>query len=296
MFPFNLNGPSFLVFYAAYAAMVLLMQWAYSRAGEDRAGSRGLNDLTADPYRIAYLRDAVTETVRLAVVNLVDRNLLSFEGTSLRATKTEQADFLRRPLDRAIIFRCASPAAMGAVLDDAKVRAACAEYEQDLVRKGLLLDDEQRHKQRVCLLVVLLLLGGVAAARIVQTLSHGGRNFLYLIALAAVACWVAYRIYPRRTSAAGSRALTSLKTLMQRLKGQVGRIAAGGATNEALLLAAVFGIYALPFPFIEQIFPKPRQSDSGGSSDSGYGSSCSSDSGGGGGCGGGGGGCGGGGD
>ena len=90
---------------------------------------------------------------------------------------------------------------------------------------------------------------------------------------------------------------------MKRLKSRTSTLSAGGATNEALLLAAVYGIYELPdnaFPFVEQLFPKPRKPESDSSSwwdsssSSSSSSSCGSSSGGSG-CGGGGGGCGGGG-
>jgi hypothetical protein len=77
---------------------------------------------------------------------------------------------------------------------------------------------------------------------------------------------------------------------MQRLRGRAKTLASGGATNEALLLASVFGVSVLAGPafgFVEQLFPRANQR--GGS----CGSSCGSSSCGGGGCGGGCGGCGG---
>ena len=72
------------------------------------------------------------------------------------------------------------------------------------------------------------------------------------------------------------------------------KLRTGGATNEALMLAAVLGIHALPaeaFPFVHQVYPKPMSSSSSGGDGGSWGSSCSSS--GGSSCGGGGGGCGG---
>ena len=80
--------------------------------------------------------------------------------------------------------------------------------------------------------------------------------------------------------------LRHLQALMERLKLAAQRVAPGGSTNEALLLASTFGLYALPldrFPFVEALFPRPGPSIEA-SFDSG--DSCSSGCGGGGGCGG----------
>lgn len=180
-----------------------------------------------------------------------------------------------------------------------QVRAALADYEDELESKGLLPDQEQKRLRGTAILVVLAILGGLAAARIVQALSRGQTNLVFLLILVAVVGFIAYRISALRGTASGRQALASLETLTARVKRQVDRLRGGGATNEALLLAAVFGIYVLPesaFEFVYQLFPKPRPTSSGDSSwDSG--SSCSSSSsgsscGGGSGCGG----CGGGGD
>jgi hypothetical protein len=74
--------------------------------------------------------------------------------------------------------------------------------------------------------------------------------------------------------------------MFARLRSRADSLRQGGATNEAALLAAVFGVGELSptrFPAVEALTPKPKKSD-GGSSCS---SSCSSCGGGcGGGCGG----------
>ena len=112
-------------------------------------------------------------------------------------------------------------------------------YKDELVRRGLLPSDGRQHAAFAGLVVVLGLLGGLAVVRIVMSLARGHTNVLFLTVLAAAACWVAYRIYSRRTTPAARRALTSLQTLMQRLKTRANTLGSGGATNEALLLAAV---------------------------------------------------------
>jgi hypothetical protein len=93
--------------------------------------------------------------------------------------------------------------------------------------------------------------------------------------------------------------MADLNQLFKRLKGRAYTLSAGGKTNEAALLAAVFGLSALPatgFPFISTLYPAKNKSDSNSSGCGSSSSSCSSSSsscssgsscGGGGGCGGG---------
>lgn len=297
MFPFTLNGPAFLGFYVLFAALVLILQWHYTNR-EGGNVKRALGDsLTADPYRIAYLRGAEEETVRLAVVNLVDRGLLEYDGGTLQVTRTERSDFLRRPLDRAILARCARGASPDELIGAAPVRAACEEYRQTLTQRGLLPDADAQQARFAALCMALLLLAGLAGARIVMALARGRTNIVFLLVLGALACWIAYRIYSRRTTASGSRQLTHLQALTKRLKARAKALSAGGASNEALLLAAVYGLQVLSTPafaFVEQLYPKPQPMASGSDSGSNWSSSCGSSSscGGGSGCGG----CGGGGD
>jgi uncharacterized protein (TIGR04222 family) len=298
MFPFNLPGPAFLAFYACFSAVVLGAFWFYARSGSGASTGSRLGELTSDPYRIGYLRGAEDETVRLAIVNLLDRGLLQSDGPLLQASDGASAEILRRPLDRAILAHCARPAVFGAVAADRAVLAACKAYEKELADAGLVRAQGADGVVFMALLAVLALLGGLGVARVLQALGRGNTNIVFLLILVAAACWVAWQIYSNRRTFAGTSKLRSLQTLMARLKARAATLSGGGETNEALLLAAVFGLSALPtaaFPFVEQLFPSsvPSSSSSGESgiswsSDSG--SSCGG--GGGSGCGG----CGGGGD
>jgi uncharacterized protein (TIGR04222 family) len=282
MFPFDLPGPLFLVFYAAFAAVVLVAYGIYIRSIGNSTTPR-LSELTADPYRIALLRAGRGEAVRVAIVNLVDRGLLEATGPMLR-TVERSTQFVRRDLDKAILEVCAKPQLCSAVLEHPAVTAVCIEYESDLATKGLMLDYDERRTRAIAIAIVLVLLGGLAAARLLQAFLRGQGNVVFLIILGALACWLVFRLAAGHATPAGRRALSSLQTLGVRLKDQIGRLRGGGATNEALLLAAVFGIYALPataFSFVENLFPKPKRDSSS--------SSCGSSDGGSGGCGGGGG-------
>jgi len=290
MFPFTLSGPPFLLFYAVLAIAVLFGFWRYARSSDGGRVVR-LNDLTADPYKIACLRGGEEETLRVAVVNLVDRGLLVNSGDTLVKAANASTDLLRRPLDRAILNRCARQVPYKMVALDPATRAACADYAAELENAGLLRSGAAQSNTLLAFIAAIGLLGGIAIFRVLQALSHGRGNVLFLVLIASGALYLSYRIYANRKTGSGSRAIDSLERLMARLKTRAQRLAPGGAGNDVLLLAAIFGLAALPgtaFPFLNELFPRPRSTDSGGGwSDSG--SSCSSGSS----CGGGGGGCGG---
>ncbi len=299
MFPFNLTGGSFLVFYACLSVAVLCAFWYFARADGGAESDSRLGELTSDPYQIGYLRGAEEETVRLAVINLADRGLLGAVGDKVKASDNSAAEMLRRPLDRAILARSSQLASLDDLAKDRAVLAACHAYRRDLSAAGLLRGEGRDRLVFVAFVGVLVLLGGLAAVRIIQALSHGRSNVLFLVAMAAAACYIGWRLYSSRRTFAGDTKLRSLETLMSRLKARASSLSPGGATNEALLLASVFGLSVLPaasFPFINQLFPQPRPADrsQGGSDSWDSTSSCSSSSSSGSSCGGGGGsGCGG---
>lgn len=298
MLPFTLNGPQFLLFYALFAALVLLGWQRYRRAappGGDKAEPM-LGSLTGDPYAIACLRGGPDEAVRVAVVNLIDRGLLveAKAGHWRTSMKTEPA-LQRRPLDAMILAQCsASPMSPEAIVADRLVRQSAAVIESGLQGQGLLQTAAALARQKSVRRGVLGLLAGVALLRIVQALLAGRSNIEFLVIMALVACGLALAMAPARLTPSGRHALDALQALLGRLKDRARRLVPGGATSEAALFAAVFGIHALPeqaFAFVEQAYPRPKASDSsssggdsGSSSDSG-GSSCSSGSSGCGGCG-----------
>ena len=129
--------------------------------------------MTSDPYKIAFLRGSEEETVRIAVVNLIDRGLLGVVGSTLKTTNAEGADMLRRPLDKETLACCATRSPLETVLKNPRVRAACAGYARELQDAGLLRGEFVQGKMNMGLFAVLGLLGGIALARILQALSHG---------------------------------------------------------------------------------------------------------------------------
>jgi uncharacterized protein (TIGR04222 family) len=284
MFPLNLPGPQFLVFYAVLGVIMLTLLYVLRASSE---GGHVPRLDTSDPYLIAYLRGSTNEALRVATVSLIDRGLLKGDQAALVVARPDGADIARRPIERALLRAFATPAEPKAIFENRTLAAACDDYAATLKRLRLLPDDEVMWARLRRLVVFGGILVGVAVAKIVVALSAGRTNVLFLVALAGLFTVAAVVIGNPRRTVLGATALSDLRRLFSRLRARARSISPGGATAEAALLAAVFGIAALPAPnfsYARQLYPKT-------SPVSGCGSSCGSSCGGGG-CGGGCGGCG----
>lgn len=294
IYPFNLPGPEFLGFYACFALAVLGLLFALLRRGEPEGRREQVMD---DPFLIAYLRGGKNEAMRVATVSLVDRGLLEIvDENNLRATGAG-AGLARRPIEKALLahYKAAASPAIEA-FSDAALEKICEPYEARLVEMKMLPDADIKAARRGRRLLAAAILAGVAAVKIGIALSRGRTNIGFLLTMAFFAGAAAFMI-DRRLTAVGSALLEDLRSLFGPLKERSLDIRAGGATAELVMLAAVFGIGALPsaiVPAFKKLYPKAASS-SGSScgstwvSSCGTSSSCGSSSS----CGGGGGGCGG---
>jgi uncharacterized protein (TIGR04222 family) len=290
--PFDLRGPQFLLVYAAVGAAVLI---ALAGIRMLREGDPVKVRLT-DPYLIACLRADVPEALRLVVVSLVDRDLLERADTTLTA-RPGAAARVQHPLERAVLERFEQPGDATAIFADAGLAAAAAPLRATLERHGLLPDAAVRAERRGRLLLALAVLVGFAAVKVVLALGRGHTNVVFLVVLAGMFCTMAFVLGIRARTVRGEMALADLRRLFARLRSRALQLEAG-ARDEALLLAAVFGLAVLPAPWAYAQSWYARSVSRNGSSSCGTtGSSCSSGSScgsscGGGGCGGGCGGCG----
>jgi len=286
MNPFALHGFDFLAFYlvTGIAVVVGLRLWIRRSETDD---SRGAPNLT-DPYLIAQLRAGPNEALRVATVSLVDRGLLDASDDTLSTHGDDAERRVQRPIEKAILRHFRNPGKAWEVFKDAGAQMACNTYEDALARAGLVADGRTLAQRFPAFALALALLVGIAAIKIGIALSEGRHNIGFTILLAIVFSIVALAIWRKRLTGRGVAMLGDLRSLFARLRGRAGSLRKGGQTNEAALLAAVFGIAVLPtlaFGFTRKLYPKAGDGSSCGSScssSSSCGSSC-----GGGGCGGG---------
>ena len=259
MNPFAWGGLAFLGFYALLAAGVILLFFLWILFLDRSRREVSMTEMTSDPYRIAYLRGGPAETIRVAVFNLVDRGILAIDDEKRVSQAWRDApDLLRRPVDRELLRACARPIPLEKLLAHRAALALCGQYRSELEHRGLFAGSANRRWRGAAALAALALLAGVALAKIVIALSRGA-PMLFLLVLAISACMAILWFWRRHSTPAGRRMLRNLKTLTRRLKGRLPRLATRGATNEALILAAVFGLHALrseAFPYAEWIDPR----------------------------------------
>ena len=288
MNPFNWNGPAFLLFYLVLATLVTFGLWAWARRGPSDVGVT-MSKLANEPYKIACLRRGRGEVTRMAVFNLVDRGLLEFKGPLLSVRK-DAASVVTRPIDRAIIDLCAKgDLRLRQVELDSGVKKLADAYYEQLAHEGLVADWSERSARIYLVIMATGLLAAVAFIKVSMATAHGHGNVGFLIVLAIFACIFTIVTGYRATTRAGATLLTDLRTLTARLKANAASLRSGSGTNDALMLASVYGFAALPetFPYVRSHFMPSAGSGGDGGSSSSCSSSCgSSGCGGGGGCGG----------
>ena len=296
MNPFDLRGPAFLGLYIALSIVGLILLYLAQRAvilGEQRRVSADARKHLRDPYLVAYLRGGVREVLHTLVFALNQRKLVSSAGENLVAMGSREAsNKLPHSLESQLMSRLHKAQPMKDLIDDASLKASIERYAEPLRESGLVADDEEYARRKPAFLVVAGALAAFSAIKILVALQRGHSNIIFLLILTLIAVSACHAIFRLPKTNAGRRALNDQQTLFGRLKTRVGRMAAQGATNEAVLVAATFGLDSLPkeeYPFAAMLFHKSKKGSS--SCSSGCGSSCGG--GGGGGCGGGCGGCGG---
>jgi uncharacterized protein (TIGR04222 family) len=159
-FPFNLTGPEFLLFFAAFgfcaAAFPLLR-----RRMQDGNDLEALPRIT-DPIQIATLRGGYEEAVRMLVMVLVDRGFIERNGTSLTALAQNEG-YLSNTLEVAVFRYFKSGRHPSGVFADPEVRAAGRAIEDSLENLNLRVPHERRTTDYLLSIAVF---GGVAALRI----------------------------------------------------------------------------------------------------------------------------------
>jgi uncharacterized protein (TIGR04222 family) len=278
MWPFDLRGPEFLVFYLIVCTLVALAAYLLRHAGEP-ADTTTVN--LSDPYLIAFLRGGKNEVLRVVTMSLVDRGLLSAAGTKIAAAEGAFGN-ARSELEQKIVRHFNPSAEATSLFKTTEAEPEMRGYERQLTQLGLLPDAEQKQARLLRMTVALAVVLGLAIVKLYVALTTGHSNVQFLIFLAALFAFLVIRISRPRLSLAGERVVADLRTLCAGLKERSQHIQNGASPAEFALMAAVFGIAAIPTG--KKLFP--RAGGSGCGSSCGSSSSCGGSSCGGGGCGG----------
>jgi uncharacterized protein (TIGR04222 family) len=278
----NISGPTFLLVYAVLTAVVSLSirQWIGSR--ENQPATRILR--VRDPYEIAYLRGGVGELIQVVVLSLIRRNLLAPKTVTLETKESGATHSVSIPIERAILDACRTATQAATLQQNTSVQISTEAYRRALIESNLMPTEQMQRARNTVAAIAAAVLIGVALIKIVYAVAHGRGNIIFLIAFTAIAMFALYKIATARRTREGDEALRHLGTLFARVK-RGPQPTSPDQLHEALLLAAVYGEYAVPGTAQlawRKLFRRP--------SDQSGGSSCGSDGCGSSGCGGGGGG------
>lgn len=298
--PFDWSGPWFLLAYLIFGLLVYYSVRELLIRQELRNPHAQLS-LADDPYRIAFLRGGALEAVKIAAIVLVDRGLLRADGPLLETASADSLRFASNDIERDVLrLYLGRQGHSKELAAQADMLPACRAYQQTLTQQELLVGPPLlRRRERITWPAHYLLLT-VAAVKAVIAISRQHYNLLFLALLLAIFLFMLRGLRTQATSWSAQRLLTDLRMLFGRLNQRASRLQAGSNSGDMALLAAIFGMGALPpsvYAYVAELYPVPRQgtgrdssSGSAGDSSSGGGDGGGGDGGGGcGGCGGGGG-------
>ena len=298
--PFDWSGPWFLLAYLIFGVLVYYLARELLIRQELRNPHAQLS-LADDPYRIAFLRGGALEAAKIAAIVLVDRGLLRADGPLLETASTDSLRFASHDIERDVLrLYLGRQGHSKELAAQAEMLPACRAYQETLTQQELLVGPPLlRRRARITWPAHWLLLT-VAAVKAVIAISRQHYNLLFLALLLAVFLLMLRGLRTQAISWSAQRLLTDLRMLFGRLNLRASRLQAGSSSADMALLAAIFGLGALPlsvYAYVAQLYPVPRHSSdssSGSTGDSSSGGGDGGGDGGGSGCGGcgGGGGCG----
>ncbi|MET0356371.1 MAG: TIGR04222 domain-containing membrane protein [Cellvibrio sp.] len=288
MNPVTWSGPAFLFFYLIFGICILRLLYKFIMK-KHTGPLINASEIAKDPYKIAYLSGGKSAAVGVATVSLHDRGLLELENEILKTVREESIPSAQRPIEKALLIYYLVPNKAKLLINYAAVNTACDSYKHELQSQGLLANSACFVERIIPCSIAAMILLAVSYYKISYAHAHGHYNTNFLFILTCIFLIVITFFLFKRLTAAGAQLLSHLQSLFALLKNRASALQAGGETNEAALVAAVFGLGVLSvaqFPLIRQLHPTGNgdASSSSGSSDSG--SSCGSSCGGGcGGCG-----------
>jgi uncharacterized protein (TIGR04222 family) len=282
MNPLDFTGPDFLLFYAFYGAIVCVALHWLRHLTEPFEPRRAV---PTDPETVAYLRGGPTEAIRVAILTLLERGVLSVEGNRIEVSNRVKLSHQASALERAVFEHYKGNGSGSSLVKPESLVDAAAAYAEPRLQVAGLLPDRAVHatrKRRLTFALAALL--GLAALKVAVALSRGHTNVELLIEFAAGFSVFAFALTCRTLTPAGERALKYLTRTFRSTRARV-RTGRHAAVEDVAMVAAVFGFTALaglPHARVHDLCAK----QGGNSCAGGCGGGCGDGCGGCGGCGG----------
>jgi uncharacterized protein (TIGR04222 family) len=254
-----------------------------------------LTDMVKDPYQIAFLRGGAVEALQVATIVLIDRGLLRLNDgdNTMETVSADSLRYVRHEIERDVLKLYLKRQGRTFELGNhAESMPSCRAYAALLAEHELLAGPPVRRRRAILVGWAWLVLLGIAAVKAAVAIATGHYNLIFLALLSV--CFYFYLRAQRDRPETWStiNLLADLRILFERLSVRCKRLNSGDGSGDLALLAAIFGIGALPFlsyPYVLDLYPVYRPlADSkadGGASSGGDGAGGGGD-GGGGGCGG----------
>lgn len=220
-----MDGPTFLLLYAGLLTATLIGTRWFNR-WRDARKHEPLPPIPtpADPFELAYLRGGATETIRLAVYDLMQRGLLIAREPAHHYNRLHKRELQAQatdvpglpPLARIVLRTCVEPKdpkdLMRGELPQ-RVDEACQHWRTQHEEAGFLLDTPRRVQAWFLALLITAGLVIFSVLRIQDSLAHGHTNIIFLVLLTALAAVLVPALGrpPARLTARGSRQLERLR-------------------------------------------------------------------------------------
>ena len=177
---------------------------------------------------------------------MIDRGLLETSGTRVASVRDKSAAELRIPIEKRLFANFDTPAEAASLFKSNVFASEISAYESELVRLDLIPGQDAGWLLNAPRVLAIAMLWGVALIKILVALARGRSNIGFLIILGIAFGMAAWRLGRPRLTRRGIAMLSSLRKLFSGLKDRAPLLRPGETADEVLLLAAVFGVGAVP--------------------------------------------------
>jgi uncharacterized protein (TIGR04222 family) len=253
--PFNLPGTVFLIFYIIFGIGVnLLLKYLFLKV--EACFPAASRDCT-DPYELAALRGGIGEMMKIVLFSLIDRTLLKASGTTV-AAEPQAKQMVDQPVEWAVISYFQTPRTVQELFSDSYTMNAGKKFCRKLDDEGLRSDISVYLWRMIPALAALTVLIWLSIDHMTQDKAGWPSCAVIVFAVWIIVTWFG------SLTGAGKEVLQRARLRFNNLKKNAEKLRPGGETNDAMILAALFGMDALPdhFTYVVTLFPKADDSGS----------------------------------